>query len=208
MKMEQTFVEGVRFPVTKIALGPCVVTQIKKFEKDGYWAVQLGFGEKKLKNTTKPMKGHLKSVLTEKFSPRFIREIRVDEEPNYNIGDKIKASDIFVSGDIISVTGVSKGKGFAGGVKKWHFRGGPKTHGQSDRWRAPGSIGQGTTPGRVFKGKHMAGRMGNETKTIKNLKVLAVDETNNQVNLSGPVPGKGGSLLIVKRLNERKEENA
>ncbi len=208
MKMEQTFVEGVRFPVTKIALGPCVVTQVKKFEKDGYWAVQLGFGEKKLKNTTKQMKGHLKAVLTEKFSPRYIREIRVDEEPNYSIGDKIKASDIFVVGDIISVTGVSKGKGFAGGVKKWHFRGGPKTHGQSDRWRAPGSIGQGTTPGRVFKGKHMAGRMGNETKTIKNLKVLAIDTEKDQVNLSGPVPGKGGSLLIIKRLNERVEANA
>lgn len=205
--MSQSFNEGARTPVTKITLGPCVVTHIKKEDKDGYWAVQIGFGEKKLKHTTKPMQGHFKkshaSDTTPKTFPRFVREVRVTEEPKYKVGDIVKASDIFVSGDTISVTGTSKGKGFAGVVKRWHFAGGPKTHGQSDRQRAPGSIGQGTTPGRIYKGKHMAGRMGSDTVTVKNLKVVKVDTTKNEVEVSGPVPGRIGALLVVKRLNER-----
>src|SRR5258706_4146447 len=103
------------------------------------------------------------------------------EEPKYKVGDIIKVSDLFVSGDTIAVTGTSKGKGFAGGVKRWHFAGGPKTHGQSDRQRAPGSIGQGTTPGRVYKGKHMAGRMGSDTVTVKNIKVVSVNNDRNEI---------------------------
>lgn len=207
IKMSQTYVEGIRFPVTKITAGPCVVTQIKNKDKDGYWAVQVGFGAKKVKNTTKPMLGHMKAVLQKdsKVAPRFIREFQVKEEPALKVGDQVKISDIFVAGDKVSVTGISKGKGFAGGVKRWHFSGGPKTHGQSDRQRAPGSIGQGTTPGRVYKGKHMAGRMGSEQIKIKGLKVVSVNPEKNELEVSGPVPGTVGSLLILERIGERKE---
>src|SRR5258708_18731533 len=202
IKMSQIFVDGARIPVTNINAGTCVVVQIKKEDKDGYWAVQLGFGEKKIKNITKPMQGHMKNVIGKdsKVAPRYLREVKLTEEPKYNVGDTVKVSDIFNAGDVVSVTGVSKGKGFAGGVKRWHFSVGPKTQGQSDRQRAPGSIGQGTTPGRVYKGKHMAGRMGNELKTVKNLKVMNVDTEKNEVQVSGVVPGRRGSLIILKKL--------
>lgn len=199
VRMGQTFVEGVRLPVTKIVAGPCTVTYIKNEGKDGYWAVQLGFGEKKHKNTTKPLRGHLKGATTESSAPRFLREVRTETEPENKVGDKIKASEIFQVGDYVNVTGTSKGKGFQGGVKRWGFAGGPKTHGQSDRLRAPGSIGQGTTPGRVLKGKHMAGRMGSDTITVKNLKVISINEETNEIELAGPVPGTKNSLLIIRK---------
>ncbi len=213
MKMGQTFIEGVRVPVTKITAGPCVITQIKTLDKDGYWAIQVGFGSKKTKNITKPLQGHFKKSLkkeekeTPKYMSRFVKEIKVKEEPKEKVGDFIKASDIFVAGDKVSVTGISKGKGFAGGVKRWHFSGGPKTHGQSDRQRAPGSIGQGTTPGRVYKGKHMAGRMGSDQVKIKGLKILSVNEETNEIEIGGPVPGTIGKLLIIEKI-ARKEANA
>lgn len=195
----QTFLEGFRIPVTKITAGPCVVTQIKKIDPDGYWAIQLGFGTKRTKNITEPLRGHFKNSNS---TPRFVREIRLDKEPEAAVGDEIKVSDIFSIGDVIAVTGTSKGKGFAGGVKRYHFRGGPRTHGQSDRERAPGSIGQTTTPGRVYKGKKMAGRMGGETVTIKNLHVIAVDPEKNELVVSGPVPGIPGSLLIINKIKK------
>jgi len=210
--MSQTFVEGRRVPVTKVVAGPCVVTQVKKMDKDGYWAVQLGFGEKRIKNVTKPLQGHLKSFIKDNKAPRFLAEVRLDKEPEritgetLNVGEILKVSDIFSVGDIIQVTGTSKGKGFAGVVKRWHFRGGPRTHGQSDRERAPGSIGQTTTPGRVFKGKKMAGRMGNERVTLKNLQVVSVNPETNEIDISGPVPGIPGGLLIIKRISEGKLE--
>ena len=204
--MSQAFVEGRRIPVTKVVAGPCVVTQVKKEDKDGYWAVQLGFGEKRIKNTSKPLQGHLKSLIKDKKAPRFLREIRTDKEPEYKVGDIISAADIFKAGDIISVSGTSKGKGFAGGVKRWHFAGGPRTHGQSDRERAPGSIGQTTTPGRVLKGKHMAGRMGGERVTTKNLQVVSVNPETNEIEVSGPVPGIPEGLLMLKRLSGGKLE--
>ena len=204
--MSQTFVEGRRVPVTKVVAGPCVVTQIKKEDKDGYWAVQLGFGEKRIKNVTKPMQGHLRGVIKEKKAPRFLREIRLENEPTFKVGDIVSASEIFKVGDIIQVTGTSKGKGFAGVVKRWHFAGGPRTHGQSDRERAPGSIGQTTTPGRVLKGKKMAGRMGGERVTLKNLQIVSVNPETNEVEISGPVPGVTGGLLIVKKLSAGKLE--
>ncbi len=202
MEMSQTYVDGSRVPVTKVLVTPSVVTQVKNIDRDGYWAIQIGFGEKKLKNITKQIKGHLKAVLQKdsKIAPRYLREVRMKEEPKEKVGDTIKASDIFVSGDSIAVTGISKGKGFAGGVKRWHFSGGPKTHGQSDRQRAPGSIGQGTTPGRVYKGKHMAGRMGSEQKKIKGLSVVSIDNEKNEILISGPVPGRNGSLLIIEKV--------
>lgn len=207
-KMDQIFVEGIRYPVTRVKAGPCVVTFIKTTEKDGYQAVQLGFGEKRLKNTSKPVQGHLKNFIKDNKAPRYVREVEIDTEDQVKVGDKVKASDIFLAGDKIEVAGVSKGKGFAGAVKRWGFAGGPKTHGQSDRQRAPGSIGQGTTPGRVLKGKHMAGRMGNETTTVKNLKIMGVDPETNEILISGPIPGTIGSLIFVKRLNTREENPA
>lgn len=198
--MTQTFVEGMRVPVTRVMAGPCVVTQIKKEDKDGYWGVQLGFSEKRIKNVTKPMQGHLKGVTKEKMAPRFLREVRLKKAPKFKVGDAITIADIFKEGDKVAVTGVSKGKGFAGVVKRWGFHGGPRTHGQSDRLRAPGSIGQGTTPGRVWKGKKMAGRMGGETVTVKNLIVVEVDKETNEMALSGPLPGIPGGLLIIKKI--------
>jgi large subunit ribosomal protein L3 len=206
IKMSQTYVDGARVPVTRVTVAPCVVTQIKNEKKDGYWAVQLGYGAKKIKNITKPEQGHLKSVITKgaKMAPRYLREIRMFEVPKEKVGEQLKASDIFNIGDKVSVTGVSKGKGFAGGVKRWHFSGGPKTHGQSDRQRAPGSIGQGTTPGRVYKGKHMAGHMGVERTKIKGLKIININPEKNEIEVSGPIPGTVGSLVMIQRIGEHK----
>lgn len=211
-KMGQAFVEGRRIPTTKVMAGPCVVTQVKKMEKDGYWAVQLGFGSKKIKNITKPLQGHLKSFIKENKAPQYLREIKFKEEPKKltgettKVGDKITVSDIFNVGDVINVIGISKGKGFAGVVKRWHFAGGPRTHGQSDRERAPGSIGQGTTPGRVYKGKHMAGRMGSDRITIKNLQIVSLSPEKNEIEISGPVPGTRSGLLIIRRVSAGKLE--
>jgi large subunit ribosomal protein L3 len=209
-KMSQTFIEGRRVPVTFVTAGPCVVTQIKTKENDGYWAIQLGLGTKKNKNTSKPLQGHLKKTIKDNSSPRFLAEVRFEKEPQkkdgtpFNIGEMVTLSDIFSIGDIISVSGISKGKGFAGGVKRWHFEGGPRTHGQSDRERAPGAISSGTTPGRVRKGKKMAGRMGSDKKTIKNLQIVNLDSTKNEIAISGPVPGTTGNLIIINRLSAGK----
>lgn len=203
--MGQAFVKEVRVPVTKVVAGPCVVTQIIREDKNGYWAVQLGFGEKKIKRTTKPMQGHLKGAIQKKKAPRFLREVRLSEEPKFKVGDIITVSDIFSEGDKVSVTGTSKGKGFAGVIKRWGFAMGPRTHGQSDRLRAPGSIGQGTTPGRVWKGKKMAGRMGSDTVTVKNLKIISIDPKNNELTISGPVPGTPKGLLVIKKLRGGKK---
>ena len=210
----QTFIEGFRIPVTKVTAGPCVVTQIKKMEPDGYWAVQLGFSSKRAKNTSKPLQGHLnkstnKQSLANQIGnqitkstnfPRYIREVRVEKEPEFKIGDEIKVSDIFRPGDVVAVTGISKGKGFAGVVKRHHFHGGPRTHGQSDRERAPGSIGQTTTPGRVYKGKRMAGRMGGEQVTVKNLHIISVNAESGEIEISGQIPGNPGSLVSIKKI--------
>jgi len=199
-QMEQAFIKGDRIPVTKILAGPCVVTQIKSEEKDGYWAVQLGFGEKRIKNTTKPLQGHLKGATKGKMAPRFLREVRLSKKPEFKVGDRVEISDVFSVGDKVAVTGVSKGKGFAGVVKRWGFKGGPRTHGQSDRPRSGGSIGQGTTPGRVWKGKKMPGRMGNLRRTIGGLQVTSIDSETGAIFVSGPVPGAYGSLLVIKKL--------
>ena len=199
--MSQTFVHGIRVPVTKVVAGPCVVTQVKNRDRDGYWSVQLGFGERKIKNLSKPLQGHLKGAIKNNKAPYYLREVRLKKEADVKVGDSVKASDIFKVGDVVSVTGISKGKGFAGVVKRWHFAGGPKTHGQSDRQRAPGSIGQGTTPGRVLKGKKMAGRMGMDRVTIKNIHIIFVDDEKNEITLSGPIPGHFGSKLMLTRIS-------
>lgn len=191
-----------RVPKTVVRVGPNVVVQAKTLEKDGYQALQLGFSTRKIKRITKPLRGHLKGAAGEKTAPRFLREVKTSER--LAVGDVIKPSEVFKAGDLVSVTGVSKGKGFAGVVKRHHFAGGPRTHGQSDRERAPGSIGQGTTPGRVYKGKRMAGRMGTERVTVKNLMVLSVDDEKGTLELSGPVPGSRGTLLMIKKIGENK----
>jgi large subunit ribosomal protein L3 len=165
-------------PVTILEVGPCIVTQIKDKEKDGYEVCQLGFGHQKPVLLKKPQAGHFKNT---RQKPRFLREMRVlDGSSNeLKIGQEIKLDQVFTVGEKIEVTGKSKGKGFQGGVKRWGFHGGPKTHGQSDRWRAPGSIGSTTSPGRVLRGKRMAGHMGDEIVTVKNLKIFNIDTEKN-----------------------------
>jgi len=199
-KMEAAFVGTTRVPLTWVKMTPCVVTQVKSQDQDGYWAIQLGFGERKSKNISKQLQGHLKGAIKDKKAPLFLREIRLSEAPDMKVGDIVKITDVFKKGDVIKVTGTSKGKGFAGVVKRWGFAGGPRTHGQSDRERAPGSIGQGTTPGRVYKGKKMAGRMGGQKVSVSNLTVVDINSQNNMMAVSGAVPGRSGGLLIIKKL--------
>lgn len=191
--MTQVFTPtGEAIPVTVIQAGPCYVTQVKTRQTDGYEAVQLGFGHAKRLN--KPERGHLK-----RLPPlRYLREFRVTDATAYQVGQKITVS-IFKPGDKVDVTGTSKGKGFAGVVKRHHFAGGPRTHGQSDRLRAPGAISSGTTPGRILKGKRMAGRMGNERVTVKGLTVIQADPQRDLLLVKGSVPGAANGLLLIKK---------
>ncbi len=183
---------GLAVPVTAIEAGPCYVTQLRTLEKDGYEAVQLGFGHAKRLN--EPEKGHLK-----KLPPlRYLREVRAADLSQLQVGQKIDVG-LFKPGERVDVTGTSKGKGFAGVVKRHHFSGGPRTHGQSDRERAPGSVGATTTPGRVFKGLRMAGRMGHERVTVQNLEVVRVDPASNLLLVRGAVPGPNNTLLLIRR---------
>ena len=184
---------GDTVAATLIEAGPCVVVQIKTDEKDGYNAVQLGYAEQKEKRITKPVLGHFKRA---NVSPhRILKEFR-DMEGEYKEGDQI-LSDIFSPGERVNVAGLSKGRGFAGVVKRHGFRGGPKTHGQSDRHRAPGSIGQSAYPKRVFKGIKMAGRMGHKRTTIRNLEVVKVLPDRNLILLKGGVPGARNSIVEI-----------
>jgi large subunit ribosomal protein L3 len=192
MGMMQLFRDDGEVVVTAIEAGPCFVTQVKTEAKDGYNAVQLGFGETKLLNS--PQKGHLKEIGQFKH----LREFSVDDVDSVQVGQKIDV-DMFKSGDLLDVTGISKGKGFAGVVKRHHFAGGPKTHGQSDRHRAPGSIGATTSPGRVFKGTRMAGHMGDRRVTTRNIKVLEVDLDRHLLLVKGAVPGARKGLLLIKK---------
>jgi large subunit ribosomal protein L3 len=195
--------DGKRLPVTVLRVPEISVIQHKTQEKDGYTAVQLGFGEKKQSKATKPLLGHMKK--SGATAPLFLREIRIaDDGAVPQVGDTLKVAEILEPGDVVWVTGTSKGKGFAGGVKRYGFRGGPRTHGQSDRERAPGSIGQTTTPGRVYKGKRMAGNMGHEQVTIKNVTVVAVNPEENTVMLAGLVPGFVGSYVKVVKMGTKK----
>jgi large subunit ribosomal protein L3 len=190
--MTQLYRENREIAVTAVEAGPCCVIQVKTVDKDNYNALQLGFGETKRIN--KPEKGHLKN--NGQF--KYLRELRLDDVNEFQVGQKIDVG-IFKAGDIVKIEGTSKGKGFAGGVKRYHFRGGPKTHGQSDRHRAPGSIGSTTTPGRVFKGLRMAGHMGARKVTTRNLEVVDVDAAKNILLLKGAVPGARGGLLIIEK---------
>jgi len=193
--MTQIFDEnGAALPVTLIEAGPCFVTQIRRVESEGYSAVQLGFEEVKPKRLTGGEIGHLKRSNLPPL--KYLREFRA-KEIQVNEGDKVGV-DLFAVGEKVDVAGVSKGKGFAGAVKRYHFRGGPKTHGQSDRWRGPGSRGATTTPGRVFKGSRGPGHMGDDSVTAQNLKVVLVDAERNVIGVNGSVPGARGSLVIIK----------
>lgn len=204
-KLQQTqlFTEnGKRIPVTEIEMHPAVVTQVKTDAIDGYWAVQLGFGQKPQTAITKQLIGHLKKTGKDTF-PRFLKEVRfVNTDPEnaaFKIGDTISLKDVFKTADRVKVTGISKAKGFQGGVKRHGFKGGPRTHGQSDRERAPGSIGQTTTPGRVYKGKRMAGHMGGDKITIKGLEVITIDESKNTMKVKGLVPGRVNTYVVVEK---------
>jgi large subunit ribosomal protein L3 len=192
--MTQIFDEaGSAIPVTLIEAGPCYVTQIRLAEKDGYSAVQMGFEEVKPKRITGGQMGHLKR---NDLPPlRFLREFRV-KDPDVNEGDPITV-EIFEVGERVDVVGTSKGKGFQCGMKRYGFRGGPKTHGQSDRQRSPGSRSSTTTPGRVYKGSRGPGHMGVDRVTTQNLKIVLVDPERNLLGLRGAVPGPKGGLLLI-----------
>lgn len=184
--------DGEVIPVTIIQAGPCTVTQVRTRDRDGYEAVQLGFGEVKKLNS--PLKGHLKDLGNFKY----LSEIKALDIESISRGMKVGV-DIFKEGEKVNVVGTSKGKGFAGGVKKHHFHGGPKTHGQSDRNRAPGAIGSTTYPGRVWKGLKMAAHMGNETVTQRNLVVVKVEPAQNILLVRGAVPGHRNAILFIKK---------
>lgn len=192
--MTQVFDErGVVHPVTVVETGPCVVTQVKTTEKDGYEAIQLGFGISKRLN--KPEQGHRQAS---GYMSQTLREVRAENIGEYQVGQVIKA-DAFSEGELVDVVATSKGRGFQGGVKRHGFRGGPKTHGQSDRHRAPGSVGSSATPGRVFKGLKMAGHMGHEQVTVQNLTVIRVDTERNLLLIKGSIPGPNNGEVLVKR---------
>ena len=191
--MTQVFREdGTAEAVTAIEAGPCTVVQVKTEDKDGYSAAQLGFGEARQQKSSR--RGRAK----ESASFRHLREFQADDIEAIEVGQKIDVS-LFKAGDLVDVTGISKGKGFAGVVKRYHFAGGPKTHGQSDRHRAAGSIGSGTTPGRVYKGMRMAGHMGNKRVTALNLEVFKADPDRNLLLIKGAVPGMRNSLLLIRK---------
>ena len=193
--MTQIFDEnGAAVPITLIEAGPCYVTQVRTTQNDTYSAVQLGFGETKPSRLTGGQLGHLKT--TDAPPLRFLREFRVKEH-DLKLGDKVTA-DVFEVGDNVDVIGTSKGKGFAGAMKRHGFKGGPITHGQSDRQRSPGSIGATSGTGRVFKGKRMPGRMGNQRVTTQNLTVALVDADRNLIGIKGSVPGAKGGLVMIK----------
>lgn len=195
--MTQIFDEaGLMVPVTIIKAGPCVVTQVKTQETDGYEAVQLGYDEIKEKNTVKPRKGIFDKAGTK--PRRYLVEFDFSDTEDVKVGDEIKA-DILTEGSLVRVSGVSKGKGFQGTIKRHNFAMANKTHGQSDRMRAPGSIGQSAWPSRVFKGMRMAGRMGGDRITLKNVRVVKVDVENNLVFLKGALPGAKNTMLEIRK---------
>ncbi len=190
--MTQIFKGDNVIPVTLIESGSNFVTQMKTKDKDGYEAIQIGFGIRKEKNIKKPQRGHLKGL----GNFQWLKEFRIDSSVGFKRGDEVKLTD-FKSGDKVTVTAISKGKGFQGVVKRHGFHGGPKSHGQKDRHRAPGSIGA-SFPEHVLKGMRMAGRMGADRVTVKNLEVIEVDDLNNLIALKGAIPGRRGTLVMIK----------
>ena len=193
--MTQVFDENDNVvPVTVIQAGPCTVSQVKTKAHDGYDAVQIGFGDIKAKHVNKPMAGHFAACGTEPV--RFLREVRVENGEDHKPGDVVTIAD-FADVKAVDVTGTSKGKGFQGTIKRWNFSRGPMTHGSRNQ-RRPGSIGQCAYPGRVRKGLHMAGHMGNERVTVRNLKVVRIDEEQNLILVKGAIPGCKNSLVQIR----------
>lgn len=185
---------GFAIPVTIIKAGPCTVTQVKVNHIDGYQAIQLGYGEIKGQKLTKSRLGHLEAV---GVSPvKYLKEYKTNRIEEFPVGTKISVN-LFKNGDKVSITGKTTGKGFAGTIKRYNFTRGPMTHGSKNH-REPGSIGMGTTPGRVYPGKHMAGRLGGGKTTIKNLQIMHINNENNLLVVKGAVPGKNGNLLSIK----------
>lgn len=195
--------KGRRIVVTNLKVKPITVTQIKSAKTDGYKAVQVAIGTKSKKSQTRALAKHLKGAKLDK-APLFIREIKVEKDINLKVGDQIKIADVFNLNDQLKVTGTSKGKGFAGVIKRWGFAGGPKTHGQSDRERAPGSIGQRSDPGRVWKGKKMAGHLGSTTKAVTNLQIISLDSDHYLLQVSGTIPGARHGLIKLTKTGSAK----
>ena len=188
--------DGKAIPVTVIEAGPCSVVEIRTPEKNSYSAVQLGFGEVKPSKVTKPEKGYFTKQNT--APKRWLREFRIDNTADYQVGQEITVS-LFQNGEVVDVTGISKGKGYQGVMKRHGFGGTPASHGHSVTHRHPGSIGCSSFPGRVMKGRRMAGQMGGEQVTTKNLKVFGIDEENNLILIEGPVPGARDSLVMIRK---------
>lgn len=189
--------EGRAVPVTVIEAGPCPVVQIKTSGREGYDAIQVGFGEKRKKLFTLPVLGHFQKA---KIEPRrILREFRTQGVEGFKVGQELKA-EMFSPGEKVDVTGISRGLGFQGGMRRHGFRGGPRSHGQSDRMRAPGSIGASSYPSRVYKGQKMAGRMGGKRVTVRGLEVVQVDQERNLLLLKGAVPGKANSYLTIRKV--------
>jgi len=188
--------DGTMVAVSVLAIEPNTVTRLRTQERDGYVAVQLGTSAGK--KLSKPEAGQLKNLPKAAQSLGDVREFRLDSVDDYELGQTVALGDLFAEGDFVDVTGVSKGKGFAGQIKRHNFHRGPKTHG-SDHHREPGSIGPGTTPGRVYKGLKMAGHMGDERATIKKLRVVRADADKNLLLVKGSLPGARGSLILVKK---------
>jgi large subunit ribosomal protein L3 len=189
--------QGTVIPVTVIQAGPCYVTQVRNAKRDGYVSIQLGYGETKPKRLTKGQLGHLQKA--DLPALRHLREFRLADNDKIAVeeGQEIKV-DVFEQGELVDVIGISKGRGHAGTIKRHGFSRGPKTHGQSDRMRSPGSIGMCATPGRTLKGKKMAGRMGNDRVTVQNVALVVVDAENNLLAVKGSVPGARGSIVMIK----------
>lgn len=193
--------DGKRVPVTIISAGPCRIIQIKTIEKDGYFAVQLGYDPlSKEKNVTKPMIGHFRKY--DKKAPIFrkVKEFTIDNpEKQFQIGQELHITDIFKEGEFVDCTGISKGKGFQGAVKLHHFGGGPKTHGQSDRTRAPGSVGASSFPSKVNRGMRMAAHMGCNTVTVKKLQIVKIMKDDHLILVKGSIAGPKGGYVIIKK---------
>jgi large subunit ribosomal protein L3 len=198
-EMTQLFAkDGTVVPVTLVETQPCVVTQIKTVEKDGYSAVQLGYGENR--NVTQPLKGHLKRAKLKDI--KILMEFRISNPENYSEGQKID-SEIFEEGEIIDVSGCSKGKGFQGVVRRYGYSGGPKTHGSTSH-RVPGSVGASATPARVVKGKKLPGRMGGDTVTVRNAKIAKIEKEKSIIAIKGAIPGSRNSIVVLQKKTEKK----
>jgi len=195
LAMTQIFDENVLIPITIVEAGPCIIVERKVKEKNGYNAIQLGFLEVKENRVNKPESGHFRK--SEVRPQKYLREIRVKDIGDLKIRDEIRV-DVFKEGDLVDVVGISKGKGFAGVVKRYGFKGGPASHGAGGWRRRPGSIGASADPSRVFKGKKMPGKMGAEKKTVRNLEIVKVDKKENLLLIKGSLPGIKGSLLTIK----------